>query len=161
MNDEQLTSLRNHVVALLAGGQAYPMPERIFADIPPHARGARPEGIANTIWDLLEHMRRDQRDILDFGLAETYELKPASYLWPETHEPPSESAWDESVRSFLADLDEARRLAADPSIDLLATVRHATHPAQTWLRELILISDHNAYHLGQIVQLRKLLGVWD
>jgi uncharacterized damage-inducible protein DinB len=159
MTTEQNTALRQHLVALLEGGQAYAKPERILAKVPAEARGRRPDGGDHSLWQLLEHLRISQRDILDFCVAAEYdELKWPDEYWPTSVEPTSESAWDDSVRLFLDDIDEAKRIAADESIDLFTVVPHGS--TQTWLRELLLIADHNAHHLGQIITLRKLLGVW-
>lgn len=159
MTPDNLTALRSHLLALLEGGQAYAKPETILAGIPAEARGRRLDGLGHSLWDLLEHLRIAQRDILDFAVAERYvELEWPRQYWPESAEPPDDTAWNHSVETFLLDLDEARKLAVDPGVDLFAVVPHGT--TQTYLRELLLIADHNAHHLGQIIALRKLLRVW-
>lgn len=160
MDTEQLTALRNHVRALLDGGQAFAKPEKIVADIPQEARGRRPDGGDHSLWQLIEHVRLTQRDILDFCVAESYTEPewPKDY-WPTSTEPADDAQWQKSVEAFLRDLDEARKLAVDQAVDLFAIVPHGT--TQTWLRELLLIADHNAHHLGQVIILRKLLGVWN
>ena len=103
-------------------------------------------------------MRIDQRDILDFCSAEQYSEPSAESLWPSDSAPATDALWTESVAQFLEDLDRAQRFAQDESIDLLAVVPRGS--TQTWLRELMLVAEHNAYHLGQFVAMRKLLGVW-
>jgi hypothetical protein len=159
MNSEQLTALRSHLLALLEGGQAYAKPETIVAGIPVEARGRRPDGLDHSLWQLLEHLRLSQRDILDFCVAEAYkELDWPGEYWPASAEPPDDEAWEKSVAGFLLDLDEAKKLVVDPNVDLFAIVPHGT--TQTWLRELLLVADHNAHHLGQMIIVRKLLGAW-
>lgn len=160
-------TLRTHIVALLAGGQAFATPERILASIPPEARDVRPHGLEHSLRDLVEHLRIAQRDILEFcGLGEYSELKWPEDYWatpvPSERDRANDAAlddvWRASVEGFLGDLSEAKRLALDPAIDLFAIVPHGT--TQTFLRELLVITDHNAHHLGQVIQLRKLIGVW-
>jgi uncharacterized damage-inducible protein DinB len=162
MTQQQQQILRQSIVALLSGGNAFTPVEKIVTGVPEHARGQRIEGFGHSLWDLLEHIRIDQREILDFCDADEYrELKWPEETWPASHEPPSTEAWDASVATFLAELERAKRQALDESIDLFATVRHATRPTQTWLRELLLIAEHNGHHLGQFIALRKMLGVWE
>ena len=127
--------------------------------VPPEHRGAQAEGFPHTLWQLLEHMRLTQRDILDFCRDPHYEEPkwPDDY-WPRTAAPPTAGAWDESVAAFRADLEAMQRLAADPAVDLFAKVPHGT--GQTYLREVLVVADHNSYHVGQLVALRRLLGIW-
>ncbi|HJU75805.1 MAG TPA: DinB family protein [Gemmatimonadaceae bacterium] len=129
------------------------------ADLPAELRGARVPGILWSPWQLLEHMRRVQNDIVDFCVNSAYEEKvfPDDY-WPPSIEPPSATAWDESIAAFRADLAKAQEIAADASIDLSAKIPHGT--GQTYARELVLIVDHTAYHVGQLVMLRRALGAW-
>jgi hypothetical protein len=155
-----MQQLRRHLGAMLDGGHAYARAEGIVGDVPVEVRGRVPQGGDHSLWELLEHLRIAQRDILDFCVAPSYdELRWPDEYWPKSVEPQNEEEWNRSVRGFLDDLAEARRLAVDPSIDLYAVVKHGT--TQTWLRELLLIAEHNAYHLGQIVVVRKLLGAWE
>lgn len=122
-------------------------------------RGRRIDGFEHSLWDLLEHLRISQRDILAFCVAETYEeIEWPKEYWPKSQEPPSEEEWEKSLAGFVLDLDAAHKLAVDPAVDLFAIVPHGT--TQTWLRELLLIADHNAHHLGQVIVLRKQLGIW-
>ncbi len=126
--------------------------------IAPAHRGAVPKGLPHSPWQILEHLRRAQHDILDFCRNPKYvELSfPADY-WPASPAPPSAKAWDESVATFRRDRDELKKLA-DESPDLFAHVPHGT--GQTYLRELLLVADHNAYHVGQLVLVRQALGDW-
>jgi hypothetical protein len=105
-----------------------------------------------------QHLRHDQRDVLEYCCAARHESKSDADLWPSSVEPPDDATWERSVRAFLDDLAEVRRIAADPSIDLFAAVPRGT--TQTWLRMLQIIAEHNAYHLGQFVMLRRMLGAW-
>jgi DinB superfamily len=122
-------------------------------------RGMVPEGAAHSPWQLLEHLRLAQRDILDFCIDRDYS-EPASMdaYWPPTAAPPNEAAWDESVAAFQNDLARLKRLAADEKADLFDRVPHGN--GQTYLRELLLVADHNAYHVGQLILVRRLLGIW-
>src|SRR5690606_38939070 len=104
----------------------------------------------HSIWELVEHIRIAQRDLLDFCVAETYHHPdwPAGY-WPANPAPPDEAAWGRALAAIEGDAEALRRVARDPSLDLLAPTRHATEPRQTHLRALLLAQDHLAYHLGQ------------
>lgn len=127
--------------------------------IPPGDRGRAPEGLPYSPWQLLEHIRITQRDILDFCRNPDYEeMRWPDDYWPAASAPPSDGAWTESVEACLRDLGALRALAANRSIDLLAAIPHGS--GQTYLRELLLVADHNAYHLGQLVAVRRLLGNW-
>jgi hypothetical protein len=127
--------------------------------IGPAHRGVVPEGMAHSAWQLLEHLRIAQHDILDFCVNASYkEMKWPDDYWPADPQPPSEAAWDESVARYVRDRDAVKRLAGDPKIDLVATIPHGS--GQTYLREILLVADHAAYHIGQIVALRRLLGIW-
>lgn len=122
-------------------------------------RGRTPAGLAHSPWQLLEHLRLTQRDILDFCRDPGY-VEPGSMeeYWPPSASPPSEAAWEESIAAFRRDREELKRLAADTSIDLYARIPHGT--GQTYLRELVLVADHTAYHVGQLVAVRRALGSW-
>lgn len=159
MSDDNIATLRRHVVALLEGGHAFAKPARILGEVPLEARGTRVEGFEHTLWQLLEHMRIDQRDILDFCVAAEYsELEMPDDYWPQADAPASDDEWNASVASYLENLDEAKRITLDDSIDLFAIVPRGT--TQTWLRLLIAMAEHSAHHLGQFIMLRKMLGVW-
>jgi uncharacterized damage-inducible protein DinB len=118
-----------------------------------------PEGLPYSPWQLLEHLRLAQHDILDFCLNPSYEEMnwPDDY-WPASPSPPSAAAWDDSVAAYRRDLEAMQRLAGDPKIDLFATIPHGS--GQTYLREILLVVDHAAYHIGQIVLVRRSLGNW-
>jgi uncharacterized damage-inducible protein DinB len=126
--------------------------------IPPEIRGVQPDGLPYSLWQLLEHMRICQRDILDFSRDPNYREMKFEEYWPATVAPPDEKAWDDSIASFRADLKSLKQLALDRDIDLFAKIPHGT--GQTYLRELLLVADHNVYHLGQLVAVRRLLGNW-
>jgi hypothetical protein len=151
--------LRKHLVELLGGGSAHLDFDKALAGLPSRLRGAKPSGAPHSPWQLVEHLRIAQWDILEFSRN----AKHVSPKWPEGYWPPSEApasaqAWDKSVRAFHADLEAMKKLVADPSTDLYAPIPHGD--GQTILREALLVADHNAYHLGQLVLLRRLLGAW-
>lgn len=156
---EETKALREHLLYLLKGGGAHADFETAIADLPVELRGTKPPGMPYTAWGLLEHMRIAQRDILEFSRNPKHVSPdwPAGY-WPKGDVPPHEAAWDHSVKSFRADLKAMQRLAVKPSTDLFAPIPHGT--GQTILRQALLVADHNAYHLGQLVLVRRLLGVW-
>ena len=150
-------SLRDHLLYLLRGGGAHLNFEAAFADLPVQLRGAKVAGVPHTPWRLLEHMRITQWDILEFSRNPKHVSPdfPAGY-WPTGDAPPDPSAWDKSLTRFRADLKALQDLVADPSTNLFALLPHGE--GQTILREALLVADHNAYHLGQVVILRRALG---
>ncbi|HEV2234386.1 MAG TPA: DinB family protein [Terriglobia bacterium] len=152
-------SLRQHLLYLLRGGGAHLNFNSTIRGFPIELRGVRPAGLPQTAWRLLEHMRIAQRDILDFCIDSKYIPKdfPSGY-WPQNDSPANKAAWNKSIRSFRADLKAMEQLVANPSTDLFALIPHGE--GQTILREALLVADHNAYHLGQMVTLRRLLGAW-
>jgi hypothetical protein len=159
MNTDQMKALRDHVLYLLRGGGAHLDFEKAIAGLPPALRGAKPAGQPHTPWRLLEHLRIAQWDILEFS-RDPHHVSPPfpDGYWPKGDAPPDPSAWDRSVAAFRADLRATQDLVADPATDLLAPLPHGQ--GQTVLREALLVADHNAYHLGQLVLLRRLLGAW-
>jgi hypothetical protein len=152
--------LRKHLIELLDGGQAHLDFETAIADLPVEARGVKPAGLTHSPWRLLEHMRIAQWDILRFSLDPQHVSPefPSGY-WPEGDAPPDPGAWDRAVAAFRADLQAMKDLVADPKTDLFAPISHGQ--GQTILREALLLADHNSYHLGQMVAVRRLLGTWD
>ncbi len=150
-------ALRQHVVKLLDWRDAHISFDKVIADWPAELRAAKPAGAPHPAWQLLEHLRIAQWDILDFCRNPKYkELDfPAGY-WPAGNTPPTDDAWKESLRAFRADLEAMQRLVANPATDLFAPIPHGQ--GQTILREALLVADHNAYHLGQLLLLRRLLG---
>ena len=152
-------SLRDHLLYLLRGGGAHLSFDAAIAGIPEEMRGARVDGVPHTPWRLLEHMRIAQWDILEFSRNPAHVSPPfPDGYWPETDAPPESDAWDRSVAAFHADLEALQELVANPATDLFLPIPHGD--GQTILREALLVADHNAYHLGQLVMLRRCLGIW-
>ena len=156
MPKQPTTSLREHLANLLRMKGAHVTLHEVVTDFPPHLQGVKPKGAPHSPWQLLEHMRIAQEDILDFSRNPEYREKkwPHDY-WPAEDAPPNEAAWDKSVQQFQHDLKEIQALVADTKHDLLAAIPHGK--GQTLLREALLVADHNAYHLGQLMFLRKML----
>jgi hypothetical protein len=152
-------ALRQHLRYLLEGGGAHLSFERAMADFPAGLHGARAPGIPHTPWRLLEHLRICQWDILEFSRNPEHVSPefPAGY-WPAGDAPGDGESWDDSVRAFRDDLQAMVDLVSDPDADLFARIPHGD--GQTLLREALLVADHNAYHLGQFVLLRRCLGAW-
>lgn len=152
-------SLREHVLYLLRGGGAHAHVDDVFAGLTGEDAGKSADGMPYTVWQLLEHMRIAQWDILEFSRDPHHASPewPAEY-WPKETAPSGSEAWQNSLRQFRKDLKEMEKLVADPGTDLFARIPHGT--GQTILREALLTADHNAYHLGQVVLLRKLSGTW-
>ena len=158
MADSQ-AALREHVLSLLEGGGAHVKFNDAVAGIPAKLRGVKPEKLDVSPWRVLEHMRLAQADILEFCVNRDYREKefPADY-WPSTDAPPDPRAWDKSIKAFESDLAEICKLVKNPSTDLYAKIPWGE--GQTYLREALLAADHNAYHLGQMITVRRLLGAW-
>lgn len=156
---KQSDALREHVLDLLRGRNAHVDFETAVADLPSNLRGLKPKGAPHTAWQLVEHMRIAQWDILEFSRDPKHVSPswPAGY-WPKTEAPPSPAAWNNSLRKFRADWKAMAKLVADKKKNLFARIPHGT--GQTLLREALLVADHNAYHAGQLVLLRRLLGAW-
>jgi len=152
-------ALREHVLRVLDWHDAHVDFDTAVTGVPPGARGIRPDGAAHSPWQILEHMRIAQHDILEFCRNPAYEEMhwPDDY-WPASPAPPGASAWDESIAAFRRDREALKRWFGDRALDLVAKIPHGT--GQTYLREALLVADHNAYHLGQLVAVRRLLGVW-
>jgi hypothetical protein len=152
-------SLRDHFMYLLAGEGAHAPFDRVIAGWPEAQRGIIPAGAAHSGWMLLEHLRLAQSDIVEYVRSPSHVSPPwPEGYWPATDEPPDPGAWDRAAAAFGADVGTLRGWVDDPAVDLLAPLPHA--PAATVLREVLLVADHNAYHLGQMVVVRRLLGVW-
>ena len=152
-------SLRQHILDLLNGGNAHADFDDTIKDFPVPLRGKVPAGAEHSGWQLLEHLRIAQWDILEFSRDPRHKSPqwPEGY-WPATPEPPDATAWEKSVAAFRQDLKAMSDLVADESTDLFAKIPHGD--GQTILREALLTADHNAYHLGQMVLLRRLMGAW-
>jgi uncharacterized damage-inducible protein DinB len=152
-------ALRQQIAALLLWKDAHAGFDAAVDGIPPRDRGTTPPGMPHSAWQILEHLRLAQRDILDFCVAPTYEeMKWPEDYWPKAAAPDSEAAWDRSLAAFRADREALAAMALDASVDLFARVPNGT--GQTYLRELLVVSDHNAYHVGQLVLVRRALGIW-
>ncbi len=152
-------ALRQHVLDLLRGRNAHADFDTVLADFPSRLRGVKPPGAAHTAWQVLEHMRIAQSDILEFSRDAKHKSPPwPEGYWPKTEAPPSAASWNNSLRSFRADWKAMAKLVADKKTDLFSKIPHGT--GQTILREALLVADHNAYHLGELVLLRRLLGAW-
>jgi hypothetical protein len=152
-------ALRQNLVELLRGGHAHASAEQALKDVRAEFRNARPSESSHSVWEELEHLRIAQEDILRYTLDDAWR----SPAWPEGYWPPrvdsvTDEMWSNSVAGFFSDLEELIKLAGDRSVDLTAQIPHGE--GRTYLREILLAADHNAYHLGQIVQTRKLLGDW-
>ena len=154
-----LKVLRKQLADALAWHDAHADFERT-ANVPVEARGRKPRGLPYSPWQLLEHLRLSQRDILEFCRNPRYveQRWPEDY-WPKSEAPSDAGAWDASVAGFQRDRAALQQLANDPRLDLFATIPHGS--GQTYLRELILAIDHNAYHVGELVAVRRALGVWE
>jgi hypothetical protein len=151
--------LREQLASLLKGGGAHVQFVDAINGFPEAKRGTYVQGLPHTGWQLLEHARIAQWDILEFSRNASHVSPdfPEGY-WPKTPGPPSEEAWDDSVASFRRDLRDMIRRVENPRTDLYAKIAHGD--GQTVLREALVLADHNSYHLGQLVDLRRALGSW-
>jgi uncharacterized damage-inducible protein DinB len=151
-------ALRAQLAKALDWGDARATFEATVDGIPEALRGTQPGGLPHSAWDLVEHMRLAQADILEFCVSAKYKEKK----WPDDYWPPPQApdaeAWSRSIAAFRRDRTALQRLATNPRIDLLAAIPHGS--GQTYLREILLVIDHNAHHLGQLITLRRLLGCW-
>ena len=153
---ENSHSLRQHVANLLTKGESHLDARSVLEQFPRDFCGRKPPDVPYTPWQLLEHMRIVQWDILRFSLDPSHiSPKWPDDCWPKAGAPPSNTAWDESVKLFLSDLDDFRKMVYDPELDLLARIPHGN--GETFLREAFLVADHNSYHIGQLVMLRRIL----
>lgn len=152
-------ALREHLLDLLKAGSAHLGLDEAIKGLPPELRGKKVPSLAHTVWQLVEHLRFTQEDILEFSRNPGYKQPnwPDDY-WPDTEAPPSDEAWEQSVEAFDRDLQAMKDLVADPKTDLFAKIPWGD--GQTILREAMLVADHNAYHVGQIVTVRQGLGAW-
>jgi uncharacterized damage-inducible protein DinB len=152
-------AVRDLLARSLGWSDAHVSFEDAVSDLPAHLRGARPAGLPHSPWELLEHIRIAQRDILNYCVTARYDaLEWPSGYWPPSSEPPEPEAWEQSVSAVREDRDSFQNLARDARVDLKAVTPHGAD--QTYLRELLLAVDHTAYHVGQMVIVRRLLGAW-
>jgi hypothetical protein len=151
--------VREYARKLLGWGDAHVTYDAAVKGIPPRLRGVVPDRLPHSAWQLVEHLRIAQADILEFCVSSRYQEKkwPDDY-WPRSTAPRDSAAWQQSIARFRRDRRALQRLAADRRIDLFAPVPWGN--GQTYLRELLLVADHNAYHLGQLVLVRRALGIW-
>ena len=155
----QTDALRRHLVDLMEGGGAHLGFAAAVADLLEKLRGKRPPGVPHSPWRLVEHMRIAQWDILEFSRNPRHVSPkfPDGY-WPVGDALPTPAAWDETIAAFQADLQAMCDLVADPATDLFAPIPHGD--GQAILREALLVADHNAYHIGQLIVVRRALGAW-
>ena len=160
MQEDRDRSLRAHLLELLGGGSAHAKFEDVIAGFPAKLYGRKPEGLPHSAWMLLEHMRIAQWDILEFSRNAKHVSPnwPEDY-WPAKEAPPNTAAWGRSVKSFGKDLKAMEALVTAPKTDLFSKIPWGN--GQTVLREALVVADHNAYHLAQLVDVLRLLGVWD
>jgi hypothetical protein len=153
--------LRAHLIGLLDWEEAHVGFDTAVAGIPAERRGAQAPGFEHSTWQLLEHLRLAQKDLLDFCVNPRYvhTLKWPDDYWPSEPSPPAGTSWDRSVGDFKADREKLKALVGDPGVDLFLTVPTGTG-RQTYMRAIMLVVDHNAYHLGQLVAVRRALGIW-
>jgi hypothetical protein len=151
--------LRKHLIELLRSRGAHADFDEAIDGLPEGLRGARVKDVPFTAWRLVEHLRLAQWDILEFSRNAKHKSPqwPEGY-WPEADAPPNAGAWDASVAAFRRDLGEMEKLVKDPSNNLFTPIPHGQ--GQTLLREALLVADHNSYHVGQLILLRRLLGAW-
>jgi len=160
MTKDHEKSLRKHLVELLKGGSAHAKFDDVIKNLPVKVRGAKPAKFPHSPWMLLEHLRLAQRDILEFSRNAKHVSPPwPSGYWPKTEGPPNAAAWNRSVEQFRRDLRAMQKLVASPKADLFARIPWGD--GQTILREALLVADHNAYHLGQMLDVRRMLGAWE
>ncbi len=151
-------SLRKTLVELLSGGHAHTPPSAATLRVPAKQRTVRPPGLPHSAWELLEHMRRAQEDILRYTTDPDWQSPPfPGGYWPKNPPHPPEEAWNSAVSGFLSDLREVVALANNQDVDLTSPLPHGE--GRTYLRQLLLVADHNSYHLGQYVLVKKALGL--
>lgn len=154
--------LLDQLITLLRGGQAHVSFDDAVKDFPPELRGVVPEKLSHSAWQVLEHLRIAQHDILEFSAPPTGGYQPMQWpdeYWPKSPEPPGPHAWDQSIAAIRKDREHFEALLLKPDADLYKPFRWGE--GQNLLREALLIADHNAYHLGELIVLRRLLGAWD
>jgi hypothetical protein len=156
---DNFKSLRADLLALLTSENAHATFEAALKNLPAGLRGKRPKGAPHSPWELLEHLRIAQWDIIEYALNPRHVSPdfPSGY-WPKSPQPPNAKAWEKSVAAFRADRKKLAATIEDPSADLLAPIPHANN--QSLLNKTLLLADHNAYHLGQLILVRRLLSAW-
>lgn len=155
------SEIRKQLLALLSGGQAHASFDDAVQEFPATLRGKVPDGLPYSAWQLLEHLRITQRDILNFSAPPSGGYHPIKWpddYWPKSPEPPSAEAWEQSIAAVRKDREQFETLLRKPDADLAKPFRWGD--GQNLLRETLLIADHTAYHLGELIVLRRLLGAW-
>jgi hypothetical protein len=152
-------ALRQQISAFLDWHEAHARFDDAVKGVPATLRGVVPDGLPYSLWQLLEHIRFTQADILEFCVSRRYRTKkwPADY-WPSGPAPRTPGAWLQAIRAVRADRTALRRLARNPAVDLFAPIPHGS--GQTYLRELLLVADHTSYHVGELIAVRRVLGIW-
>lgn len=152
-------ALREHVVNLLVKAEAHADFDAAVKNLPAKLRGEKPKGAEHSAWQVVEHLRIAQWDLIEYGVNPKHVSPefPAGY-WPKEAAPASGAAWDKSVESFLKDRQRLCELVMDEKTDLLAKIPYAG--GHTLLRQALVTADHNAYHVGELVLLRRMLGAW-
>lgn len=160
MPDKNDQHLRQNLAYLIAGGGAHAKFDDAIKNLPPSLRGKKPANFPHSAWMILEHLRIAQWDILEFSRNRKHKSPnwPEGY-WPKQPAPPNAAAWTKCIRQFRADQKAMLALIANPKTDLFAKIPWGD--GQTILREALLVADHNAYHLAQLVDVRRLLGAWN
>jgi len=153
--------LRAQLVRVLDWEEAHVGFDKALDGIPEDKRGARAAGFEHSTWQLLEHMRLAQKDLLDFAVNSRYvhALKWPDDYWPRNPAPPDATAWNQGISDFKADREKLKQMVQDSDVDLFALVPTGKGH-QTYLRTILVVVDHNAYHLGQLVAVRRALGLW-
>jgi hypothetical protein len=148
--------LREHILAVVNSGDAHLDFDSAVDGVPAAMRGQRPAGAPHSPWELLEHMRIAQSDILEYSRGDATHVSPdfPSGYWPPSPEPADDAAWNESVARFRADRDAFAAMVNDESFDIFAKIPRGS---ATWLAQILLAADHNTYHLGQLVFVSKML----
>ena len=155
MNDP----VREQIIKLLQGGQAHLTLDDVLKNFPPKLRGLKPAGAPHSAWQLVEHLRIAQWDILEFSRnAKHVSPKWPEGYWPSSDRPPTDAAWKKCISAIKQDCRAMQKLVENPRTDLYSKIPHGT--GQNILREALLIADHNAYHIGQLLLVRQLLGAW-
>jgi hypothetical protein len=148
--------VREQVTQLLRGGQAHLTLEDVLKGFPAKLRGVKPQGAPHTAWQLVEHMRIALWDILEFSRDAKHVSPPwPEGYWPKAEQPPGNAAWKKSIASIRRDIAAMEKLVENPKTDLYSKIPHGT--GQNILREALLVADHNAYHIGQLMLLRRML----
>ncbi|MBB5344133.1 DinB family protein [Tunturibacter empetritectus] len=159
-SDEQ-APLRKQLIALLHGGQAHATFDEVINDFPASLRGTVLPNLPYSAWQILDHLRITQRDILNFSAPPTggyHGLKWPDEYWPKSPQPPTTNSWDQCIATIRSDAEHFHSLIEDPNSDLYKPFRWGD--GQNLLREALLVADHNAYHLGELLVIRRLLGAW-